>query len=146
MATLTIRNLPDEVRDRLRVAAAKNGRSMEAEARLALVERFDGESEKLDPETVKQRIRKPKRLSPLIFQKIARSSMSSLPSARKCGAKNSGRMFGRFRFIGRDCLAPLRAVDCRYRELCCVCGIVGRELGRNRKQALRLANARDKTQ
>ena len=58
MATLTIRNLPDEVRDRLRVAAAKNGRSMEAEARLALVERFDGESEKLDPETVKQRIRK----------------------------------------------------------------------------------------
>jgi len=33
MATLTIRNLPDPVRDRLRVRASKAGRSMEAEAR-----------------------------------------------------------------------------------------------------------------
>ena len=33
MATLTIRNLPDDVRDKLRVRAAQNGRSMEAEAR-----------------------------------------------------------------------------------------------------------------
>ena len=38
MATLTIRNLPDEVRDRLRVRAAQNGRSMEAEAREALAD------------------------------------------------------------------------------------------------------------
>jgi plasmid stability protein len=46
VATLTIRNLPDDVRDRLRVFAAENGRSMEAEARLALV-RFveDSQSE-----------------------------------------------------------------------------------------------------
>jgi plasmid stability protein len=36
MATLTIRNLPDEVRDELRVLAARNGRSMEAEARAVL--------------------------------------------------------------------------------------------------------------
>ena len=36
MATLTIRNLPDAVRDKLRVRAAQNGRSMEAEARLVL--------------------------------------------------------------------------------------------------------------
>lgn len=40
MATLTIRNLPDNVRDRLRVRAAENGRSMEAEAREALVEAY----------------------------------------------------------------------------------------------------------
>lgn len=33
MATVTIRNLPDEVRDRMRIEAAKNGRSMEEEAR-----------------------------------------------------------------------------------------------------------------
>ncbi|MEM7303540.1 MAG: Arc family DNA-binding protein [Pseudomonadota bacterium] len=33
MATLTIRNLDDSVRDQLRVRAAKNGRSMEAEVR-----------------------------------------------------------------------------------------------------------------
>jgi antitoxin FitA len=33
MAVLTIRNLPDEVRTRLRVRASRNGRSMEAEAR-----------------------------------------------------------------------------------------------------------------
>jgi plasmid stability protein len=37
MATLTIRNLPDAVRDRLRIRAAQNGRSMEAEARDVLV-------------------------------------------------------------------------------------------------------------
>ena len=36
MATLTIRNLPDDVRDRIRVRAARNGRSMEAEARSLL--------------------------------------------------------------------------------------------------------------
>jgi antitoxin FitA len=38
MATLTIRNLPDEVRDKLRVRAARNGRSMEAEARQVIAE------------------------------------------------------------------------------------------------------------
>jgi hypothetical protein len=36
MAALTIRNLPDDVRDELRVRAAKNGRSMEAEVRAIL--------------------------------------------------------------------------------------------------------------
>ncbi|MGL5115414.1 MAG: FitA-like ribbon-helix-helix domain-containing protein [Beijerinckiaceae bacterium] len=38
MATLTIRNLPDEVRDALRIRAARNRRSMEAEARASLIE------------------------------------------------------------------------------------------------------------
>jgi plasmid stability protein len=38
MAALTIRNLPDDVRDRLRVRAAERGRSMEAEARAILTE------------------------------------------------------------------------------------------------------------
>ncbi len=36
MAVLTIRNLPDEVRNRLRLRAAAAGRSMEAEARTIL--------------------------------------------------------------------------------------------------------------
>lgn len=36
MATLTIRDLDDRVRDRLRVRAARNGRSMEAEVRAIL--------------------------------------------------------------------------------------------------------------
>ncbi|HEY6139833.1 MAG TPA: Arc family DNA-binding protein [Thermoanaerobaculia bacterium] len=36
MAALTVRNLPDDVRDQLRVRAAKNGRSMEAEVRAIL--------------------------------------------------------------------------------------------------------------
>ena len=40
MATLTIRNLPDEVRDRIRRQAAEHGRSMEEEARRALAESF----------------------------------------------------------------------------------------------------------
>lgn len=36
MATLTIRDLDDAVKTRLRVRAAHNGRSMEAEARIIL--------------------------------------------------------------------------------------------------------------
>jgi hypothetical protein len=36
MAVLNIRNLPDDIRDRLRVRAARRGRSMEAEARAIL--------------------------------------------------------------------------------------------------------------
>lgn len=36
MATLTIRDLPDEVRDKLRIRAAEHGRSMEAEVREVL--------------------------------------------------------------------------------------------------------------
>jgi antitoxin FitA len=36
VATLTVRDLDDEVRDELRSLAARNGRSMEAEARAVL--------------------------------------------------------------------------------------------------------------
>lgn len=36
MASLTIRNLEDDTKDRLRVRAARQGRSMEEEARLIL--------------------------------------------------------------------------------------------------------------
>ena len=45
MASLTIRNLGDEVKHRLRVRAAGNGRSMEAEARLILREAVATEPE-----------------------------------------------------------------------------------------------------
>lgn len=38
MASITIRNLDDEVKTRLRVRAASNGRSMEEEARRILAE------------------------------------------------------------------------------------------------------------
>lgn len=38
MATLTIRDLDDDLRDRLRVRAAHHGRSMEAEVRAILSE------------------------------------------------------------------------------------------------------------
>jgi len=36
MATLTIRNLDDEIKELLRLSAAKNGHSMEEEARTIL--------------------------------------------------------------------------------------------------------------
>ena len=36
MATLTIRDLPDDVKERLRVRAAQHGRSMQEEARVIL--------------------------------------------------------------------------------------------------------------
>ena len=45
MASITIRNLDDEVKTRLRVRAASNGRSMEEEARVILREAVDREAE-----------------------------------------------------------------------------------------------------
>lgn len=38
MAAVTIRNLDDKVKDRLRVRAARNGRSMESEVRAILAD------------------------------------------------------------------------------------------------------------
>ena len=43
MASITIRNLEDEVKARLRVRASATGRSMEGEARLALAEAVNRE-------------------------------------------------------------------------------------------------------
>ena len=43
MASITIRNLDDEVKTRLRVRAADNGRSMEEEARIILRDAVDPE-------------------------------------------------------------------------------------------------------
>ena len=45
MASITIRKLDDDVKSRLRVRAASNGRSMEEEARLILAEAVGRESE-----------------------------------------------------------------------------------------------------
>jgi plasmid stability protein len=53
MATLTIRNLPDDLRDRIRREAAEHGRSMEEEARRALADRF---RPKRSPEEIKRMI------------------------------------------------------------------------------------------
>jgi len=44
MASITIRNLDDKVKTRLRVRASANGRSMEQEARLILASAVDRES------------------------------------------------------------------------------------------------------
>ncbi|WP_088287002.1 Arc family DNA-binding protein [Kineosporia sp. A_224] len=55
MATVSIRDLDDGVRDRLRVRAARNGRSMEAEMReilTAAVTETDGEPEYDNPFTM----------------------------------------------------------------------------------------------
>lgn len=45
MATLTIRKLPEEVHKRLRLRAARRGRSMEAEAREILAQALSAEVE-----------------------------------------------------------------------------------------------------
>ena len=57
MATLTIRNLPDAVRDKLRVRAAENGRSMEAEAREVLERKLAGDPPNLDDAERGRRVR-----------------------------------------------------------------------------------------
>ena len=49
MATLNIRNLPEKVHARLRVRAARAGRSMEAEVRAILSDVCLGDDEPLDP-------------------------------------------------------------------------------------------------
>jgi plasmid stability protein len=64
MATLNIRNLPDEVHKRLRMRAAKHGRSMEAEARDILAEACDS-AERPQPNR-KEALAKAKRLQALI--------------------------------------------------------------------------------
>lgn len=46
MAVMTIRNLDDDVRDRLRVRAAEHGRSMEAEIRAILTEAVSSSAER----------------------------------------------------------------------------------------------------
>lgn len=51
MATLTIRNLPHDVHQSLRARAAANGRSMEAEARLALAQSMNENTAKEDAKT-----------------------------------------------------------------------------------------------
>ena len=48
MATLTIRNLPDDLVDRLKETAARHGRSMEQEVRLLLQTRYAERSELLE--------------------------------------------------------------------------------------------------
>ncbi|MFL5260081.1 MAG: FitA-like ribbon-helix-helix domain-containing protein [Hyphomicrobiales bacterium] len=54
MATLTIRDLPDMVRNALRVAAARNGRSMEAEVRDLLVKRYGSLPEARDEQSLER--------------------------------------------------------------------------------------------
>lgn len=45
LAALSIRNLDDQVKDRLRVRAASHGRSMEAEVRAIITDAVSGPSE-----------------------------------------------------------------------------------------------------
>jgi plasmid stability protein len=56
VATLTIRNLPDDVRDKLRVRAAEHGRSMEAEARDLLSRAVGAGRAELSPEDKRARV------------------------------------------------------------------------------------------
>ncbi len=55
MPVLTIRNVPDETKSRLRIRAAENGRSMEAEVR-AILDSALGTTE--PPENLGQAIRR----------------------------------------------------------------------------------------
>jgi plasmid stability protein len=48
VAALSIRNLDDDVKKRLRIRAAKNGRSMESEIRAILVDAVSDQSDSAD--------------------------------------------------------------------------------------------------
>jgi plasmid stability protein len=67
MAAMTIRNIPDQVRDKLRVRGARHGWSMEAEARAILTAAVSEQGESVAPDLqqwVKELYgkRKPKRV------------------------------------------------------------------------------------
>jgi plasmid stability protein len=57
MATLTIRNLPDAVRDKLRIRAAENRRSMEAEARDLLTSAVSARPSSMATDDVAKRVK-----------------------------------------------------------------------------------------
>lgn len=58
MAALTVRNLPDEVRERLRRRAAHAGRSMEAEVRDILVRAAVEPERRQSVEALRERVRR----------------------------------------------------------------------------------------
>lgn len=68
MATLNIRNLPEEIHQKLRIRAAKSGRSMEAEARAILTNACSDSSEPVSATSLQEMVselygqKKPKRV------------------------------------------------------------------------------------
>jgi len=65
MATLTIRNVDAGVRERLRVRAARHGRSMEAEVRSILSEAVAADRDQLGPNLAEAIRRRPALPAPL---------------------------------------------------------------------------------
>ncbi len=80
MASLNIRNVPEAVRRRLRLRAARKGRSMEAEARAILAGAVEGETGKpFDPASLQDFIQglfkgKPPRLTDALIRERRREA------------------------------------------------------------------------
>jgi plasmid stability protein len=82
MATLNIRNVPESVRTSLRLRAARNGRSMEAEVRTILAEAVRGETgQPFDPASLQGFV------STLLKGNRQGSPTSSLRERRREGRK-----------------------------------------------------------
>jgi plasmid stability protein len=86
MATLNIRNVPESVRAGLRVRAARNAHSMEAEVRAILAEAVVGESQQpFDPESLQDFITglfkgKPPRLTRELVRERRREARKEMRS------------------------------------------------------------------
>ena len=76
MATLTVRNLPDEALAKLRVQAAQHGRSMEAEARRLIVAVAEGAQVLPAPDvsSIEDRV--------ALVQAMIRAELGQLPTGR----------------------------------------------------------------
>ena len=76
MATLTVRNLPDETLAKFRVQAARHGRSMEAEARELLVAVAEGARvfPASEPSSVEERV--------ALAQAMVRAELGKMPKGR----------------------------------------------------------------
>jgi plasmid stability protein len=81
MATLTIRDLEPDVRDRLRVRAAKSGRSMEEEVRVILRQAVENEDESNQVNDLAERIHA--RFAPLGGLELELPSREPMPEPIK---------------------------------------------------------------
>ena len=77
MGSLTVRNLGEDVKQRLRLRAAANGRSMEEEIRLLLA---DGAAEAVDPRQAEHRASATRRSAP---RRQRAASCSSSPAGSR---------------------------------------------------------------
>lgn len=102
MASITVRNLDDEVKSKLRVRAARHGRSMEEEARVILREGVERPESHRKKESLADAIRKTTEAAGggVDLELPFRSSASSRPEGEPAAPGLGTRIHERFKALG----------------------------------------------